>query len=102
MNEIMNTPEQVQGLSLSDGDTSLGASNNLLENTKLLNSLYKLAKIYANSSMVPQSYQRNPDNCFVALELANRMGVFANSCNAKPCGSARSAIMGWTSLHSAD
>lgn len=75
MNEITNTPEQVHGLSLSDGDTSLGASNNLLENTKLLNSIYKLAKIYANSSMVPQSYQRNPDNCFVALELANRMGV---------------------------
>lgn len=47
----------------------------LVENTKLLNGIYKMAKVYANSSMIPAAYQKNPDNCFVAIELAGRMGV---------------------------
>lgn len=48
---------------------------NLLENTKLLNNIVRIAKVYANSSMVPKQYQRSVDNCFVAVELAGRMGV---------------------------
>lgn len=47
----------------------------LVENTRLLNGIYKLAKMYANSTLVPSNYQRNPDNCFVAIELAGRMSV---------------------------
>lgn len=34
-----------------------------------------IAKRYANSMIVPEQYQHNPDNCFVACELANRMNV---------------------------
>lgn len=47
----------------------------LAENTKLLQGIYKMAKVYANSSMIPAAYQKNPDNCFVAIELAGRMNV---------------------------
>lgn len=47
----------------------------LVENTKLLQSIYKMAKVYANSTMIPSGYQKNPDNCFVAIELAGRMNV---------------------------
>lgn len=47
----------------------------LAENTKLLQGIYKMAKVYANSSMIPAGYQKNPDNCFVAIELAGRMNV---------------------------
>ena len=49
--------------------------SNLVENTKLLNNIYKLAKMYSRSTMVPSNYQNNPDNCFVAVELAGRMNV---------------------------
>lgn len=48
---------------------------NLAGNIKLMQNLYKTAKLYASSSMIPQNYQGRPDNCFVALELAGRMGV---------------------------
>lgn len=48
---------------------------NLLQNTKSLNLISKLADKYANSDMVPASYKGKPDNCFVALELASRMDV---------------------------
>lgn len=47
----------------------------LAENTRLLQGIYKVAKVYANSTMIPSNYQRNPDNCFVAIELAGRMNV---------------------------
>lgn len=47
----------------------------LVENTRLLNGIYRVAKVYANSTMVPSGYQNNPDNCFVAIELAGRMNV---------------------------
>lgn len=48
---------------------------NLITNTKQLNQIYKVGKIYSRSSMVPSNYQNNPDNCFVACELAGRMNV---------------------------
>lgn len=35
----------------------------------------EMAKFFSNSTMIPASYQRKPENCFVALEMANRMGV---------------------------
>lgn len=48
---------------------------NLVENTKILNNIYRLAKMYSTSTMIPQVYQNKPDNCFVAIELAGRMNV---------------------------
>ena len=53
----------------------LPAATNLLQNSKLLNQIFKLSNIYSGSSMVPDSYRGKPDNCFVALELASRMDV---------------------------
>lgn len=47
----------------------------LAENTKLLNNISKLAKMYATSTIIPNTYQGKPDNCFVAIEVAGRMGV---------------------------
>ena len=48
---------------------------NLLQNTKALAMINRLADRYANSNMVPDTYRGKPDNCFVALELASRMDV---------------------------
>lgn len=50
-------------------------TQNLLQNTKALAMINRLADRYANSSMVPDTYKGKPDNCFVALELASRMDV---------------------------
>ena len=49
--------------------------DNLMVNTKQLNQIYKVASMYSRSSMVPDTYRGNPDNCFVACELAARMNV---------------------------
>ena len=41
----------------------------------LLNMAYKQAQFYASSTIVPAEYQNNPSNCFIAIEMANRMGA---------------------------
>ncbi len=41
----------------------------------LLNMTYKQAQFYAASTIVPAEYQNNPSNCFIAIEMANRMGA---------------------------
>ena len=53
----------------------IAAATNLLQNSKLLNQIFKLSNIYADSSMVPDAYRGKPNNCFIALELASRMDV---------------------------
>jgi hypothetical protein len=50
-------------------------TQNLLQNTKALAMINRLADRYANSSMIPADYRGKPDNCFVALELASRMDI---------------------------
>ena len=41
----------------------------------LLNTVYTQAKFYAASTIVPAQYQNNPSNCFIAIEMANRIGA---------------------------
>lgn len=40
-----------------------------------LNTAFKQAQMYAGSTIVPKEYQQNPSNCFIAIEMANRMGA---------------------------
>lgn len=53
-------------------------SNEVAEATAkrdLLNMTYKQAQFYAASTIVPAEYQNNPSNCFIAIEMSNRMGA---------------------------
>ena len=47
----------------------------VLTDPKQLNTLVKLATMMSRSKMVPDAYRGDPDSCFVACEMANRMGV---------------------------
>lgn len=47
----------------------------MLTDTKQLNTLVKVAKFYAESSLVPDKFRGKPADAFVACELANRMGI---------------------------
>lgn len=50
-------------------------TDGLLLNTKAMNTMFKLAKMYAASKIVPESYQNKPENCLVAIEISARMNV---------------------------
>lgn len=71
--------EQLEQTALAQGEASALTTptefSTQLTDPKTLNTLVRLAKFFAGSQIVPEQYQRNEQNCFVACEMANRMGV---------------------------
>jgi len=51
------------------------AVDNFLMDSKAMAQLFKIAKFYASSEIVPASYRGKPADCFVAVELAARMNI---------------------------
>ena len=51
------------------------ATNSVWENKDAFNQLLRAAQMLSQTSIIPQSYQNKPQDCFVAIEMANRMGV---------------------------
>lgn len=43
--------------------------------TKRFGQLWKVASGFARSTMVPEHFQGKPDNCFIAVQMAIRLGV---------------------------
>ena len=62
-------------------ETTVANGNSLVTGRDMNNEarIYKMlttkANMYANSSIVPEVYKGNANNCYVALELAHRMGA---------------------------
>lgn len=57
-------------------ETAIGAPVLLPDNAReSLNLMFKLAQKFSNSTMIPTTYQHKPDDCFVACEIASRLGV---------------------------
>lgn len=43
---------------------------------KLMNQSFRMARMLAGSALVPQdTYRNSPENCVVAIDIANRMGI---------------------------
>ena len=51
------------------------ATNSVWENKDAFNQILRAADMLSKTSIIPQSYQGKPQDCFVAIEMANRMGV---------------------------
>ena len=51
------------------------ATNGVWENKDQFNQLLRAAQMLSQTSIIPQSYQGKPQDCFVAIEMATRMGV---------------------------
>lgn len=47
----------------------------VFENMNLFKNLWNIASTFAKSSLVPQNYQGKPEDCMIAVDMANRMGV---------------------------
>lgn len=43
--------------------------------TKLMNLSFRTARMLSTSALVPDAYRNSPENCLVAIDIANRMGV---------------------------
>lgn len=47
----------------------------VFSNAESFQKLYDIGKMFASSSLVPQTYQGKPMDCTIAVDMANRMGV---------------------------
>lgn len=50
-------------------------SGNVWQDKDKFNQLLRAAQMLSQTSIIPQTYQGKPQDCFVAIEMANRMGV---------------------------
>ncbi len=55
--------------------TTALATENVWNNKEQFNQLLRAAQMVSQTSIIPQTYQGKPQDCFVAIEMANRMGV---------------------------
>lgn len=69
----MNENEE-KGVAIVEQATQL-STNSVWENKDQFNQLLRAAQMLSQTSIIPQSYQGKPQDCFVAIEMANRMGV---------------------------
>lgn len=70
--EIM-TPEQAQSL-VANTQAEL-APTGVWSDRNQFNQLLRAADMLSKTSIIPQTYQGKPQDCFVAIEMATRMGV---------------------------
>ena len=50
-------------------------NGNVWQDKDKFNQLLRAAQMLSQTSIIPQAYQNKPQDCFVAIEMANRMGV---------------------------
>ena len=66
--------EESKDLAIVEQTTAI-TTNSVWENKDQFNQLLRAAQMLSQTSIIPQSYQNKPQDCFVAIEMANRMGV---------------------------
>ena len=76
INELKEQEEIKQELVESENNAFKSSTTLTMWNdTKLMNNAWKMAKIMASTSIVPQAYKDNIGNCLIAIDIANRMGL---------------------------
>lgn len=71
-NEIMT---QETAISIANKQQNDIASSSVWSNKEQFNQLLRAAQMLSQTSIIPQAYQNKPQDCFVAIEMAARMGV---------------------------
>lgn len=46
-----------------------------LYNPAAFDQIWRASKLFASSDLVPTAYKGKPENCFIAIEMADRMGI---------------------------
>lgn len=66
--------EQSESVSLSPA-VSVPGGLTMWNDVKLMQNAWKTATMISKSALVPDSYRNSPENCLVAIDLANRQGL---------------------------
>ena len=70
--EEAGLPESQEPVSLS---VAVPTAVSMWNDVKLMNLSYRTAKMLSTSGLVPDHYRNSPENCLVAIDLSNRLGL---------------------------
>lgn len=74
MSDEMNGQETQDQLALTPQSQAPGGPT-MWNDTKLMNLAYRTAGMLSKSGLVPDNYRNSPENCLIAIDLANRQGL---------------------------
>lgn len=63
--EIMTTPQQ----------TTVASKDNIYASTQAFNELFKIGSVMSKTQLVPDNYRNKPEDCTIAIDIANRNGM---------------------------
>lgn len=72
--EVKEAAEQTEQMQLAPAQMAPGGLT-MWNDTKLMNLAYRTAGMLSKSGLVPDSYRNSPENCLIAIDLANRQGL---------------------------
>lgn len=72
--EPAENPEQQEPATMELAKQLPGQST-MWNNVKMMNLAYKTAGMLSRSGLVPDSYRGSPENCLIAIDMANRLGI---------------------------
>lgn len=70
--EETEMPEAQEPVALS---VAVPTAVTMWNDVKLMNMSFRTARMLSTSALVPDQYRQSPENCLVAIDIANRMGV---------------------------
>ena len=70
--EEVESPAPQEPLALS---VAVPTAVSMWNDIKMMNNTFRMAKMLAASALVPDAYRNSPENCVVAIDIANRMGI---------------------------
>lgn len=71
MEELIVTPNEEFKVEVKDPKKFIEVAREVLP----METLMKMADTLSKSTIVPVTYQHRPENCFIAMDMASRMGV---------------------------
>lgn len=72
--ETALTEQGAQATQIADKTTESVMPTNVWANKDAFNQTLKMAQMLSQSSLVPQNYQGKPQDCFIAIDIASRLG----------------------------
>lgn len=70
--EEMELPAPQEPVALS---VAVPTAVSMWNDTKLMNAAWRTSRMLSSSALVPDTYRNSPENCLVAIDIANRMGI---------------------------
>ena len=70
--EEVEAPAPQEPLALS---VAVPTAVSMWNDMKMMNNTFRMAKMLAASALVPETYRHSPENCVVAIDIGNRLGL---------------------------